>query len=65
LWFALRRLRSFIDKEEGTLANLGDVGERERVEKDSSFVDFSTGIRFLVNRTSLKQIIRVTCVYYL
>jgi hypothetical protein len=29
-------------------------GERERVEKDSSLVDSSTGIRFLVNRTSVK-----------
>jgi hypothetical protein len=27
------------------------VGERERVEKDLSFVDSSTGIRFMVNRT--------------
>jgi hypothetical protein len=24
LWLALRRLRSFVDKEEGTLADLGD-----------------------------------------
>jgi hypothetical protein len=40
-------------------------GERERVEKDSSLVVSSTGIRFLVNRTSVKQITRVTCVYCL
>jgi hypothetical protein len=40
-------------------------GERERVEKDSSLVDSSTGIRFLVNRTSVKQITRVSCVYCL
>jgi hypothetical protein len=38
------------------------VGERESVEKDSFFVDSSTGIRFLMNRTSVKQITRVTCV---
>jgi hypothetical protein len=38
-------------------------GERERVEKDPSLVDSSTGIRFLVNRTSVKQITRVTCVF--
>jgi hypothetical protein len=36
-------------------------GERERVEKDPSLVDSSTGIRFLVNQTSVKQI---TCVTY-
>jgi hypothetical protein len=41
------------------------VGERERVEKDLSIVDSSTGIRFLVKRTSIKQITRVTCVYCL
>ena len=29
-------------------------GERERVEKDSSLVDSSVGIRFLVNRTLVK-----------
>jgi hypothetical protein len=40
-------------------------GERERVEKDSSLVDSSTGIRFLVNQTSVKQITRVICVYCL
>jgi hypothetical protein len=40
-------------------------GERERVEKDPSLVDSSTRIRFLVNRTSVKQITRVTCVYCL
>jgi hypothetical protein len=40
-------------------------GERKRVEKDLSLVDSSTGIRFLVNRTSVKQITRVTCVYCL
>jgi hypothetical protein len=34
-------------------------GERERVEKDPSLVDSSTGIRFLVNRPSVKQITRV------
>jgi hypothetical protein len=39
--------------------------ERERVEKDPFLVDSSTGIRFLVNRTPLKQITRVTCVYFL
>jgi hypothetical protein len=41
------------------------VGERERVEKDPSFVDSSTRIRFLVNQTSVKQITHVTCVYCL
>jgi hypothetical protein len=40
-------------------------GEREMVEKDSSLVDSSTGIRFLVNRTSVKQITRVSCAYCL
>jgi hypothetical protein len=40
-------------------------GERESVEKDPSLVDFSNGIRFLVNRTSVKQITHVTCVYRL
>jgi hypothetical protein len=40
-------------------------GERERVEKDLSIVDSSTGIRFLVNRTSVKQNTRVSCVYCL
>jgi hypothetical protein len=40
-------------------------GERERVEKDTSLVDSSIGIRFLVNRTSVKQIIHVTYVYCL
>jgi hypothetical protein len=40
-------------------------GERERVEKDPSLVDYSKVIRFLVNRTSVKQITRVTCVYCL
>jgi hypothetical protein len=40
-------------------------GEGERVEKDPSLVDSSTGIRFLVNQTSVKQIICVTCVYCL
>jgi hypothetical protein len=40
-------------------------GERERVEKDPSLVDSSTGIRFLVNQTSVKQITCVTCVYCL
>jgi hypothetical protein len=40
-------------------------GERERVEKDPSLVDSSTGIRFLVNRTSVKQITRVSCIYCL
>jgi hypothetical protein len=39
--------------------------ERERVEKDPSLVDSSMGIRFLVNRTSVKQITCVTCVYCL
>jgi hypothetical protein len=39
--------------------------ERERVEKDPSLVDSSTGIRFLLNRTSVKQITHVTCVYCL
>jgi hypothetical protein len=37
--------------------------EKERVEKDPSLVDSSTGIRFLVNQTLVKQITRVTCVY--
>ena len=41
------------------------IGERERVEKDSSLVYSSMGIRFLVNRTLVKQITRVTCVYCL
>jgi hypothetical protein len=41
------------------------VGEREMVEKDPSFVDYSMGIRFLVNRTSVKQIIHFSCVYCL
>jgi hypothetical protein len=41
------------------------VGERERVVKYPSLVDSSTGIRFLVNWTSVKQITRVTCVYCL
>jgi hypothetical protein len=41
------------------------VGERERVEKDPYLVDSSTEIRFLVNRTSVKQITRVTFVYCL
>jgi hypothetical protein len=41
------------------------VGERERDEKDLSLVDSSMGIRFLVNRTSVKQITCVTCVYCL
>jgi hypothetical protein len=41
------------------------AGERERVEKDSSLVGSSMGIRFLVNRTSVKQITCVTCVYCL
>jgi hypothetical protein len=41
------------------------VEERLRVEKDPSLVDSSTGIRFLVNRTSVKQITCVTCVYCL
>jgi hypothetical protein len=40
-------------------------GERERVEKDPSLVDSSTEIRFLVNRTSVKQITLVTYVYCL
>jgi hypothetical protein len=40
-------------------------GERERVGKDPSLVDSSTKIRFLVNRTSVKQITRVSCVYCL
>jgi hypothetical protein len=43
---ALRRLWSLVDKEEEELAGLGDGGERERVEKDLSLVDSSTGIRF-------------------
>jgi hypothetical protein len=39
------------------------VRERERVEKDTSLVDSSTGIRFLVKRTSVKQITHIiTCV---
>jgi hypothetical protein len=41
------------------------IGERERVEKDSFLVDSSTGIRFLVNRTSVNQITGVTYVYCL
>jgi hypothetical protein len=41
------------------------IGEREMVEKNPSLVDYSTGIRFLVNRNSVKQIICVTCVYCL
>jgi hypothetical protein len=41
------------------------VGERERVEKDPTFMDSSTGIMFLVNQTSIKQITPVTYVYYL
>jgi hypothetical protein len=40
-------------------------GEREMVEKDPSLVDSSTGISFLVNRTSVKKITCVTCVYCL
>jgi hypothetical protein len=55
----------FVDKEEGTLAVLVTVGERERVEKDPFLVDSSTGIRLLVNRTSVKQITHVIYVYYL
>jgi hypothetical protein len=55
LWLALRRLRSFVDKEEGKLTGLGHL----------SLVDSSTGIRFLVNWTSVKQITRVTCLYCL
>jgi hypothetical protein len=41
------------------------VGERERVDKDPPLLDSSTGIRFLVNQTSVKQITCVTCVYCL
>jgi hypothetical protein len=65
LWLALRRLQSFVDKEEGTLAGLGDHWKEGRIEKDPSLVDSSMGIRFLVNRSSIKQITRVTCVYCL
>jgi hypothetical protein len=52
-----------IKKKQSLVLVIG--GERERVEKDLSLVDSSTGIRFLVNRTSVKQITRVTCVYCL
>jgi hypothetical protein len=41
------------------------VEEGEMVEKDPSLVDPSTGIRFLVNRTSVKQITFITCIYCL
>jgi hypothetical protein len=41
------------------------VGERESVERNPSFVDSLIGIRFLVNQTSVKQIIRVCCAYCL
>jgi hypothetical protein len=54
----------FTKKKENSSV-LVTVGERERVEKDSSLVDSSMGIMFLVNRTSVKQITRVTCVYCL
>jgi hypothetical protein len=54
-----------LTKKKENSSVLVTVGERKRVEKDSSLVDSSTGIRFLVNRTSVKQITRVTCVYCL
>jgi hypothetical protein len=50
------------NKKEYSLV-LVTIGERERVEIDPSLVDSSTGIRFLVNRTSVKQITSVTCVF--
>jgi hypothetical protein len=52
-----------INKKHSPVLVIG--GERERVEKDPSLVDSSTWIRFLVNRTSVKQITSVTCVYCL
>jgi hypothetical protein len=52
-----------IKKKHSSVLVIG--GERERVKKDPSLVDSSTGIRFLVNRTSVKQSICVTCVYCL
>jgi hypothetical protein len=65
LWLALWVLRSFVDKEEGTLAVHGDRWREVKGWKNLFFVDSSTGIRFLVNWTSVKQIIRVSCVYCL
>jgi hypothetical protein len=52
-----------IKKKHSSVLVIG--GEGERVEKDPSLVDSSTGIRFLVNRTLVKQITRVNCVYCL
>ena len=44
----------FLEKKK-SLSVLVIGGERERVEKDLSLVDSSTGIRFLVNRSSVKK----------
>jgi hypothetical protein len=54
LWLASWRLWSFVDKEEGTLASLGDRWRERKGWKYLSLVDSSMGIRFLVNRTSIK-----------
>jgi hypothetical protein len=51
-----------INKKHSSVLVIGGEG---KVEKDPSLVDSSTGIRFLVNRASVKQITRVTCVYCL
>jgi hypothetical protein len=42
LWLALQRLQSFVDKEEGTLADIDDRWREGKGWKDPSFVDFST-----------------------
>jgi hypothetical protein len=64
VWWSLRVFVILeIKKKHSSVLVIG--GEGERVEKDPSLVDSSTGIRFLVNRTSVKQITRVNCVYCL
>jgi hypothetical protein len=60
-----RDSRLLLTKKKEHSPVLVTVGERKRVEKYSTFVDSLTGIRFSVNRTSVKQItcalVLITC----
>jgi hypothetical protein len=55
LWLAYRNFALLLTMKKKHSPTL-TVGEREWVEKDLTFVDSSTRIRFLVNQTSVKQI---------
>jgi hypothetical protein len=65
LWLALRRLRSFVDKEEGTLTGLGDRWREGKGWKSHILCGLLNGDVGSLWTGPWKQITRVSCAYFL